>query len=144
MSLRTVLPAAPAAACVLIEVIFALAWGDEGHRKGWCLYKMGCKGPDTYSGCSVDRWNNKANWCIGAGAPCIGCAQRKWADNGSPFLVRTAGVGPTDTVYTPGPFATSVAREINVLAHPAEKYYWSGIPPSFHKAAAALTVAGAQ
>ena len=20
-------------------------WGDEGHRKGWCLYKMGCKGP---------------------------------------------------------------------------------------------------
>ena len=23
------------------------AWGDEGHRKGYCLYKMGCKGPVT-------------------------------------------------------------------------------------------------
>ena len=55
--------------------------------------------------------------------------------------LRMAGVAPTDTVYTPGPFASSVARDVNVLAHPAEKYYWSGIPASFHKAAAALTVA---
>jgi len=22
---------------------FVQAWGDEGHRKGWCLFKMGCK-----------------------------------------------------------------------------------------------------
>ncbi len=24
---------------------FAMAFGDEGHRKGHCLYKLGCKGP---------------------------------------------------------------------------------------------------
>ena len=26
---------------------FVQAWGDEGHRKGWCLFKMGCKGPEA-------------------------------------------------------------------------------------------------
>jgi hydrogenase small subunit len=36
---------------------FALEWGDEGHRKGWCLYKLGCKGPATYHNCPSVRWN---------------------------------------------------------------------------------------
>ena len=27
------------------------AWGDEAHRTGYCLYKMGCKGPVTYQNC---------------------------------------------------------------------------------------------
>ena len=26
-------------------------WGDEGHRTGYCLYKMGCKGPVTFQNC---------------------------------------------------------------------------------------------
>jgi len=26
---------------------FAEAWDDEGSRKGYCLYKMGCRGPTT-------------------------------------------------------------------------------------------------
>ncbi|HEY6033024.1 MAG TPA: hydrogenase small subunit, partial [Kofleriaceae bacterium] len=30
---------------------FAIEFGDEGHRKGWCLYKLGCKGPETYANC---------------------------------------------------------------------------------------------
>ena len=32
---------------------FVQEWGDEGHRKGWCLYQMGCKGPGTHANCSV-------------------------------------------------------------------------------------------
>jgi len=32
---------------------FAFAFGDEGHRKGWCLYKLSCKGPVTH-----DAWRN--------------------------------------------------------------------------------------
>jgi len=28
---------------------FALAFGDDGNRKGWCLYKLGCKGPVTHA-----------------------------------------------------------------------------------------------
>jgi len=36
---------------------FALAWGDEGHRKGWCLFKLGCKGPATHNNCSQVLWS---------------------------------------------------------------------------------------
>lgn len=67
---------------------FVEAFGSEEAQKKFCLYKMGCKGPETYSSCSISRWNDKTNWCIGAGSPCIGCAQPKWADSGSPFYSR--------------------------------------------------------
>lgn len=67
---------------------FVEAFGSEEARKKFCLYKMGCKGPETYAACSLTRWNNKANWCIGAGSPCIGCGQPKWADSGAPFFSR--------------------------------------------------------
>ena len=35
------------------------AWGDEGHRTGYCLYKMGCKGPVTFQNCPNVRWNER-------------------------------------------------------------------------------------
>jgi hypothetical protein len=38
---------------------FVEAWDDEGARKGYCLYKMGCKGPTTYNACSTVRWNER-------------------------------------------------------------------------------------
>jgi NiFe hydrogenase small subunit HydA len=37
---------------------FVEDWDDEAARKGYCLYKMGCKGPTTYNACSTVRWNN--------------------------------------------------------------------------------------
>jgi len=37
--------------------LFVEAWDDENARKGFCLYKMGCRGPVTYNACSVTRWN---------------------------------------------------------------------------------------
>ena len=33
------------------------SWDDESARKGYCLYKVGCKGPTTYNACSTVRWN---------------------------------------------------------------------------------------
>jgi hydrogenase small subunit len=54
---------------------FVMEWGDEGHRKGWCLYKMGCKGPTTFHNCPTIRFNEGTNWPIGAGHPCIGCSE---------------------------------------------------------------------
>lgn len=35
---------------------FVEQWDDEAARKGYCLYKMGCKGPTTYNACSTLRW----------------------------------------------------------------------------------------
>jgi hydrogenase small subunit len=54
---------------------FVKAWGDEGHRQGWCLYQMGCKGPITFHNCPTIRWNEGTSWPVGAGHGCIGCAQ---------------------------------------------------------------------
>ena len=43
---------------------FVTEWGDEGHRKGWCLYKMGCKGPAATFNCpdrAVERSHQLAD-----------------------------------------------------------------------------------
>jgi hydrogenase small subunit len=59
---------------------FARQFGDEGHRQGWCLYQLGCKGPDTHAGCSTRHFNEVVDaWPIGIGAPCIGCTEKKLA-----------------------------------------------------------------
>ena len=54
---------------------FVREFGDEGHRNGWCLYHMGCKGPETYANCSIIHFNDGAAWPIGNGSPCIGCTE---------------------------------------------------------------------
>jgi hydrogenase small subunit len=64
------------------------AWGDEAHRHGLCLYKMGCKGPATFQNCPVVRWNEGTNWPIGCGHPCIGCAEPNFWDTMTPFYQR--------------------------------------------------------
>lgn len=56
---------------------FALEFGDAGHRQGWCLYKLGCKGPVTHAACSTRSFNEVVNaWPIGIGAPCVGCTEQ--------------------------------------------------------------------
>jgi hydrogenase small subunit len=52
---------------------FVEAWGDKGHRNGWCLYKMGCKGPVAFMNCPAIRWNEGTSWPVGAGHGCIAC-----------------------------------------------------------------------
>ena len=57
---------------------FALEFGDEGHRKGYCLYKLGCKGPETYANCPVVLFGDVGmqSWPVGTGHPCIGCSEK--------------------------------------------------------------------
>ncbi len=71
---------------------FVEAWGDEGHRNGWCLYKMGCKGPQATYNCPVVRWNDGTNWPIGAGHGCIACASPRFWEAMSPFYERLPNV----------------------------------------------------
>lgn len=54
---------------------FVKEWGDEGHRLGWCLYQMGCKGPQTFHNCPAVRYNDGASWPVGSGHGCIGCSE---------------------------------------------------------------------
>jgi hydrogenase small subunit len=68
------------------------AWGDAGHRAGYCLYKMGCKGPVTSQNCPNVRWNDGTNWPIGCGHPCIGCAEPNFWDAMTPFYKHLPGI----------------------------------------------------
>jgi hydrogenase small subunit len=67
---------------------FALAFGDAGHRAGWCLYKLGCKGPSTFHNCPIQKWNGGTSWPIGVGAPCTGCSQPGFWDTLTPVYER--------------------------------------------------------
>jgi len=67
---------------------FVEEWGDEGHRLGWCLYKMGCKGPETYHNCPTVRYNDGTSWPIMAGHGCIGCSEPGFWDTMTPFYQR--------------------------------------------------------
>jgi hydrogenase small subunit len=66
---------------------FAHQFGEPG-----CLYKLGCKGPVTYADCASRKWNGGVNYCMSAGAPCIGCFSLDFPDGTSPFYV------PQDTL----------------------------------------------
>ena len=53
---------------------FAKEFGDEGHREGWCLYHLGCKGPETYGNCSTLQFCDVGGvWPVAIGHPCYGC-----------------------------------------------------------------------
>jgi hydrogenase small subunit len=55
----------------------AAVYGDEAHRNGACLYKLGCKGPQTHANCSLLSFCEVPGaWPIGIGHPCIGCTEQ--------------------------------------------------------------------
>ena len=64
---------------------FVLAWGDAGHKQGWCLLKMGCKGKETDHNCPTVRWNDGTCWPVAAGHGCVGCASGSFWDRMTPF-----------------------------------------------------------
>ena len=97
---------------------FVESWDDEGARKGWCLYKMGCRGPTTYNSCSTFKWNNGVSWPIGSGHPCIGCAEENFWDNG-PFYERLTAIPVPGIDSTPDKVGETltVLTGIGVGAH---------------------------
>jgi hydrogenase small subunit len=70
---------------------FAETFDDEGARKGWCLYKLGCKGPTTYNACATLKWNEGASFPIQAGHGCIGCSEPDFWDKGGFYNPISAG-----------------------------------------------------
>jgi hydrogenase small subunit len=56
---------------------FATEFGDDNHRKGYCLYKLGCKGPETYNNCPSILYGDTGSnsWPVGTGHPCFGCSE---------------------------------------------------------------------
>jgi hydrogenase small subunit len=62
---------------------FAESFDDEGAKQGWCLYKLGCKGPITYNACAITKWNEGVSFPIESGHGCIGCSEPNFWDKGS-------------------------------------------------------------
>ena len=98
--------------------LFVEAWDDESARKGYCLYKMGCRGPVTYNACSVVKWNEGTSYPIQSGHGCIGCGEAGFWDNG-PFYQHLAsfpGFGVESTADTIG-VAAGLVTLAGVGAH---------------------------
>lgn len=64
---------------------FVLEFGSEEAKLGYCLYKMGCKGPETYNNCPTVKYQGGLSWPIQAGHPCIGCSEPDFWDKMTPF-----------------------------------------------------------
>ncbi|MDT8319230.1 MAG: hydrogenase small subunit [Xanthomonadales bacterium] len=105
---------------------FALEFGDEGHRLGWCLYKLGCKGPETYANCPSILFGDvgSGSWPVGTGHPCFGCTEE--------------GIGFTKPIHS----LAEVETVTPPLAYPAvDQLKGEGVSPG--AAAAVGAVAGA-
>ena len=72
--------------------LFVESFDDENARKGYCLYKMGCKGPTTYNSCGTIKWNGGVSFPIQSGHGCIGCSEANFWDN-APFYERLSNIG---------------------------------------------------
>jgi hydrogenase small subunit len=98
---------------------FVRKWGDEGHRLGWCLYEMGCKGPQAYQNCPTMKYNERTSWPVQAGHGCIACASPNFWDTMTPFyrrLPKVPGFGVEDTADKIG-LGIAVAAAAGVTAH---------------------------
>ncbi|RKZ37211.1 MAG: Ni/Fe hydrogenase [Gammaproteobacteria bacterium] len=63
--------------------LFAESFDDQKAKKGWCLYKLGCKGPFTFNACATTKWNEGTSFPIESGHGCLGCSQPNfWDGNG--------------------------------------------------------------
>jgi hydrogenase small subunit len=98
--------------------LFVETFDDENARRGFCLYKMGCRGPTTYNSCGIIRWNNGVSYPIQSGHGCIGCSEAGFWDNG-PFYQRLAtfpGFGIETTADKVG-LTVGAAAVVGVAAH---------------------------
>ncbi len=94
---------------------FVYKFGSEEERLGYCLYPMGCRGPQTKSVCGVTMWNNRRSWCVQSGAPCIGCCEanpnnpgQNWVQVNTPFYRRFRTLPIGDLQFQPGAIALTI------------------------------------
>lgn len=103
---------------------YALAWGDEASRNGWCLYKMGCKGPETFANCPTARFNDGTSWPVLAGHGCVGCTMPRFWDQMTPFYRRLPAVPPFATDVTADQIGLGLIAGVTALTglHAAGSY----------------------
>lgn len=98
--------------------LYVESFDDDNARKGYCLYKVGCKGPSTYNACAVTKWNNGVSFPIQSGHGCFGCSEENYWDNGRIYERASAfpGFGIESTADDVGKFALG-ATAVALGAH---------------------------
>jgi hydrogenase small subunit len=69
---------------------FAASFDDEGAKEGYCLYKLGCKGPTTYNSCASMKWGGGLSFPVQSGHPCLGCSEPNFWDGGGFYQGQSA------------------------------------------------------
>ena len=94
---------------------FVYQFGSEEEKKGYCLYPVGCRGPQTYANCGIVRYNHRRSWCVESGAPCIGCCEaapmdpgHNWVEVNTPFFKRHRDLRIGDWMVQPGTIALTI------------------------------------
>ncbi len=98
--------------------LFVESFDDANAKRGYCLYKVGCRGPMTYNSCGTIKWNNGVSYPIQSGHGCIGCSENNFWDNG-PFynrLTNVPGFGIEETADKVGMIAAGVVGA-GIAAH---------------------------
>jgi len=101
---------------------FALSFDDEGAKQGWCLYKLGCKGPTTYNACASMKWSGGLSFPVQSGHPCLGCSEPNFWDGGGFYQGQSAPLDkPTLTAAGIAAAAGVVAGVGVAVANKAQK-----------------------
>jgi hydrogenase small subunit len=95
---------------------FSMVWGDEGAQKGWCLYKLGCKGPESFGNCASKQFAEGTSWPVRAGHGCVGCTMPNFWDAMSPFYRRLPSPLPFFPNLTADGVGTALVGGVGALA----------------------------
>jgi len=99
--------------------LFAETFDDEGAKKGWCLYKLGCKGPTTYNACATTKWNNGTSFPIESGHPCLGCSEPDFWDGGGFYKSISM---PTRDISRTAVYTAAAAAAVGAAAGAVSRY----------------------
>lgn len=100
---------------------FVYEFGSKEEALGYCLYPMGCRGPQTKANCGVTLWNNRRSWCVKSGSPCLGCCEANpmnpgdnWVEVNTPFYKRHRDLRIGGWVVQPGTIALGLTGIVAV------------------------------
>jgi len=98
--------------------LFVESFDDENAKRGYCLYKIGCRGPSTYNACGIIKWNEGVSYPIQSGHPCLGCSEEGFWDN-SPFYKRNPTINAFGIEATADQIGLAVgaATVVGIAAH---------------------------
>ena len=101
---------------------YANSFDDEGAQKGWCLYKLGCKGPTTYNSCATLKWSGGLSFPVQSGHPCLGCSEPNFWDGGGFYQGQSAPLDrPAGSIAGAAAGAGAVLGVGMALANQAKK-----------------------